>query len=323
VTTPPDRPHRVGAIGLLAWDLILAVDSYPAAGDYRVVRQSIEQSGGTTGNLAAALALLGVDVALASKVGDDEYGERLRTDLRAAGCSIQYVTTRPGEPSDRGIIIVSGDGASSERTIFWQQGARPRHGDPLPIEEFFSRDLVIIDVDDARLRQLLVDLPMHVSPRTRLLGTLTFLVEHAPDVGLDLALRHDYLAGNRRELFYLTGEASLERAIESLQREMIWSQVRFAAISLGASGCVMVTCDASIPIPAFQIEAVDPTGAGDAFAAGVAFGILERWDHERIGRFANAMGALAASRLGARSGLRGRAEVEQFLETATPRRVEP
>jgi sugar/nucleoside kinase (ribokinase family) len=173
------------------------------------------------------------------------------------------------------------------------------------------------------LRQLLVDLPMHVSPRTRLLGTLTFLVEHAPDVGLDLALRHDFLAGNRRELLYLTGVGSLEHAIERLQREMVWSQVRFAAISLGASGCVIVTRDTSAPIPAYRIEAVDPTGAGDAFAAGVAFGILERWDHERIGRFANAMGALAASTLGARSGLRGRAEVERFLETATPRHVEP
>jgi sugar/nucleoside kinase (ribokinase family) len=319
VTSHVPRRPTVGAIGMLAWDRIMVVDTYPEPGDYRVVRQSIEQSGGTTGNIAVALSHLGVDVALAASVGDDEIGERLRGDLTREGCDIEHVHARPSEPTDGAVIIVSGRGATADRTIYWQQGARLKHGDVLPIDEFFARDLVVIDIDDHRLRRLLVDLPMHVSPRTRLLGTLTYLVETTPAEGLAHALRHDVLTGNERELCYISERDSLGEAIARLQQEMVVEQVRFAAISRGASGCVIVSRDSAVQIPAFEVEARDPTGAGDAFAAGVAFGVLNRWEFEQIGRFANAMGALATREIGARASLPDLAGTEQFLSSARAR----
>ena len=306
-------PPRVAAIGMASWDRMLVVDDYPEAGSYAVVRRALEGPGGTTANTVAALARLGVPVSFATVVGDDREGAALRDGLAAEGCDVSAVRTRTGEPTDLGFIVVSGSGERSDRTIFWQQGARLRYGDPLPIAEFFAHDLVIVDVDDARLLQLIVDLPIHVAPRTRLLGTLTFLTELPPERALALAVRHDYLCGNERELRHVTGESDLERALARLRERMILDQLRLAFISRGPLGCLVVTEEMVESVPAFAMAAVDTTGAGDAFAAGVALGLIERRAPAEIGRLANAMGALAVRGLGARASLPHRAELDALL----------
>lgn len=301
---------------MLTWDQLIDTGSFPTEGTYHIVRSMTEQSGGTTGNTSAALARLGVDVSVAARVGDDPAGQRLIDDLHAEGCETRYVLKNSGESTDRGVILTSGDRENRDRTILWIQGARLKHGDQLPIEEFFANDLVLVDLDDPRLRLLILDLPMHVSPRTRIFGTMTFLAELAPAQALELALRHDYLTGHIRELMHATERDTATAAIEHFQNEMVLSQVRFATFTDGTNGCVMVTRDDAFEIPAFEVDVVDPTGAGDAFAAGIAWSVLNRFDLETTGRFSNAMGALATREHGARASLPSLNEVETFLQTA-------
>jgi sugar/nucleoside kinase (ribokinase family) len=315
------RRFTVGAFGMLTWDQLLRVDTFPEIGRYEIVREAVEQSGGTTGNMSVALARLGVDVSIASRVGDDPFGERILEELRAEGCDTEHVLVLSETPTDRGIILVSGAERQRDRTILWIQGARLKHGHYLPIEAFFARDLVLVDVDDPRLRLFLLDLPMHVSPRTRMFGTMTFLAELDPSHALELALRHDYLSGNVAEIKHATAEGDLDRAIRRFQEEMVLSQVRFAAISDGPEGCLIVTRESVIPVPAFEIDAADPTGAGDAFAAGIVFSILNRWDLPQTGQFANAMGALATRKLGARASLPTLEEVQTFIEDTPTRPI--
>jgi sugar/nucleoside kinase (ribokinase family) len=211
------------------------------------------------------------------------------------------------------VIVVSGLLGETDRTIFWQQGARLRMGDPLPINEFFEHELVILDVDDERLRRFVVDLPLHVSPRTRILGTLTYLPELPPRDALDVALRYNYLVGNERELRYVTRTDATDQALSSLRARMPGADLRLAAISLGARGCVLMTLDETIYVPGFQVDVVDTTGAGDAFAAGVALGIINNRPLEQIGQIGNALGALSIRALGARAGLPSRDELIAFL----------
>lgn len=307
---------RVAAIGSASWDRLLVADHYPAAGAYTHVRTISEQPGGTTANIVAALARLGHRTTLAAMVGDDAPGRHIRDDLTARGVDTRYVWERIGEPTDSATIVVSG-GAVPERTIFWRRGARLRRGDFLPIEELFAHDLVVVDLDDAGLRRFIVDLPMHVAPRTRLLGPLTYLTELDPEEALDLALRHDYVVGNERELRHIAGTDDLDQAIARFQDEMHLSQCRFAVISRGAQGCLVIDRESVCAVPGYTVDVVDPTGAGDAFAAGVALGILERWDARRLGQVANALGALATRGLGAQATLPDRDELAAFME-ATP-----
>lgn len=319
MTRDDGRQRSVGVFGLLSWDYILVVDSYPGEGDYRITRHTSWQPGGTTGNTSVALARLGADVSIASRVGDDASGRRVLADLAREGCDLRHVKLLLDEPTDESVVVVSGTGTGSERTVYWVQGARLKHGHHLPIEEFFARDLVFLDVDDPRLRLFLLDLPMHVSPRTRILGAMTYLGDLEPSHGLELALRHDYLAGSATEIQYLTEQPTLESAVERFQQEMVLSQVRFAAISNGASGSLIVTRDDVTEIPAFEVDVVDPTGAGDAFAAGVAYGILQNWERIAIGRFANAVGALATRGFGGQASLPTLDEVNAFMDSALVR----
>jgi len=304
---------RVATIGLTSWDRFIVTDFYPEAGSYAIVRQTLEQSGGTTANTAHALSLLGIPVTMVAIVGDDPQGVRLRQELAAAGCDVRYVGTRSGERSDSGVIVVSGRDGATDRTIFWQQGARLRMGDALPINDLFAHDLVILDVDDPQLRRFIVDLPLQGSPRAQILGTLTYLAELSPADGFEIAMRYNYLIGNERELRYVTQMNATDAALDCLVERMMTADTRFAAISLGARGCVVVTPDESHHVPGCSVDVVDTTGAGDAFAAGVALGILNRRSPREIGRIGNAMGALSVRALGARTCLPSRAELIAFL----------
>ncbi len=304
---------RVAAIGLASWDRFVVTDSYPPAGSYAIVRRTLEQSGGTTANTAHALAKLGVSVSLAAMVGDDENGRELHSVLEAAGCDCSFIKHRQGEDSDSSIIIVSGAEQTIDRTIYWLQGARLKHGDALPLNDLFAYDLVYLDVDDQRLRRFIVDLPIHVSPRTLILGSLTYLVEVSPQEGLDVALRHDYLCGNQRELCYVTGDDDPYEAVRHFQSLMSHADTRMIAISLGPRGCIVATETTLDTVPAFSVDVVDTTGAGDAFAAGVALGILEHRPPSEIGLIANAMGGLSIRELGARSSLPTRTELDELV----------
>jgi sugar/nucleoside kinase (ribokinase family) len=81
----------------------------------------------------------------------------------------------------------------------------------------------------------------------------------------------------------------------------------------GAEGCSIHTSEGVIDAPAFQVEAVDPTGAGDCFDAGFVVGLIEELPLEQVGRLANACGALGATRKGPMEGAFPRDQVEQFM----------
>lgn len=306
--------YRVAAIGPAAWHRILFADRFAGAGGYATVLQVIEQPGGGSVNILSALAKLGVQTTLVSRVGADVEGCRIQEQLESDGIDTHFVETDPSLPTDAAMVVSALATSGPDQATYRIKGARPRHGSFVPIEQMFAHDLVIVDTDDPRLRQLIVDLPMHVAPRTRLLGTLTYLAELPPDHGLDLALRHDYLAGSERQLCYLTATDSLDAAIPRFQDEMILSQTRFAAIYRGTAGCTVFDRDTRVDVSAYDVNIVDTTGAADAFAAGVAVGILERRELVDVGRLANALGALTTRAAGARAALPDRDEVDQLLE---------
>ncbi|CAA9563697.1 MAG: Ribokinase [uncultured Thermomicrobiales bacterium] len=299
------RRPRIAAIGLASWDRLLVVPSYPAAGEYRVVTGEWSLPGGTTTNTAVALARIGAAVTLAGRVGDDDDGRRLIAAMAAEpGIDTTAFTVKPGTLTDRCTIVVSGD--PPDRTIFWHPGAALVRHDRLDITGLFAHDVVLLDVADHTLRRWLTDLPAHSSPRTRLLGTLTYLVENGAPVAsdaLEVALRFDTVVGNAGEVMALTGAGDLDAATAVIRARMVGSNLRSCAISLGADGCRICTRDEIWDVPAYPVEVVDPTGAGDAFTAGIAWGVALRWPWPRTGLLANALGAAATTAMGGQAGL--------------------
>jgi sugar/nucleoside kinase (ribokinase family) len=310
----------VAAIGLCSWDRFLVCEHYPGPGEFAVVDHRFEQAGGTTANTCSALARLGIPVMLASAVGDDAEGGWLIDALKSDGCNVDHITRRPDTPSDTGYIVVSGVQGQRERTIYWIKGATPQAGDPLPIDEMLDHEWVFIDITDQRLRAFFLDLPAHRSPRTRLAGAMTYLIEMEPSLGWQHALRHDVIVGNERELRTLTSTTTITDAIGVARRDMIASACRALYVSRGVHGAIAITPHEVIEIPAFAVDVVDTTGAGDAFAAGCLWGLLDRCDDRTILRRGNALGGLACRALGARTSLPGRADAETLLSSRTEAR---
>ena len=73
------------------------------------------------------------------------------------------------------------------------------------------------------------------------------------------------------------------------------------AITQGEDGCLIASREKKVQVPAFRVNVIDTTGAGDAFMGGLSYGLLQEWDLERVGLFANACAALCCTRVGARA----------------------
>ncbi len=103
---------------------------------------------------------------------------------------------------------------------------------------------------------------------------------------------------------------------EDVAQVLINRGVKTVALKMGEAGSYIQSGYERLRIPRFEVECVDAVGAGDAFAAGFLTGVARGWDLERTGRFANAVGALCVTALGATTGIRSLEETEEFVRTA-------
>jgi fructokinase len=92
---------------------------------------------------------------------------------------------------------------------------------------------------------------------------------------------------------------------------------KLVAITEGEDGCLIATKEKRVQVPAFRVNVVDTTGAGDAFMGGLSYGLLQGWDLERVGIFANACAALCCTKVGARAMSR-LDEVLAFVKAKVP-----
>jgi len=125
----------------------------------------------------------------------------------------------------------------------------------------------------------------------------------------------DLLFGNRDELARVTGAEDPPRMAAHL-REL---GVGTVAVKLGEDGAYVDGGNWRGRVPAFSVEVVDTTGAGDAFCGGFLTGYLAGWDLERTTRFANAVGAMCVTAMGGSTGISGMDETLHFMDTASLR----
>ena len=123
---------------------------------------------------------------------------------------------------------------------------------------------------------------------------------------LDLA---SLILPSASEVEVLTGVQGADAAC----RVLLDRGAEVVAFKRGAEGCSIYTATETLAVPAFAVQAVDPTGAGDCFDAGFVVGLLEGLPLADVGRLANACGALGATKKGPMEGACFRAEVEEFM----------
>ncbi|RLI07935.1 hypothetical protein DRO24_02095 [Candidatus Bathyarchaeota archaeon] len=298
----------VVSLGGVAEDVYLYIRGGFTLGSSRIAVRHLIGFGGSAANTAVALSRLGVSVGFLGAVGDDELGHRLLNNLRGEGVDISAVQVLRGRRSTRIYVIV--DVESGERgmigvrdaslgfkpdgeTVEYVAGAEILHvsGYMLHGEPLRGRTRWLMEEASRRGVRLSLDLTPESADK-RLLR------------GLDI----DILLCNEDEMRRLGYQPSPEGALKA-EREL---GCRGVIVKLGQRGCASSLLGETHHKPAFKVEVVDTTGAGDAFNAGILYGILKGLETDRMLELANALGAYACMAPGARH-LPGLEELEAML----------
>lgn len=297
-----ERPQTdVVCVGILVADVIARpVGRLPEPGTLGFVDAIELRGGGCALNTSSALARLGLRAAALGKVGADTFGEFVLSLLDERGVDAEGVL-RDGElPTSASVALVDPAG---ERTFLHVRGANAAlRVDELGARAFSGRALHVAGA-------LVLD-ALDGEPTARLLaeakssGIITSVDTVFDATGrwdrLLPALPHcDLVTPGLAEAQGITGERDPAQAARRL-REL---GARVAAVTLGADGCYVAGEGFDGHVPAVAVDAVDGTGAGDAFAAGFLYGLLAEWPLERCARFADAAGALATTAIGAFEGV--------------------
>ena len=307
-------PPRVLIVGSINMDLIVRCPRVPQRGETLQGTEFRTAPGGKGANQAVACARLGAHTSLVGRVGEDPFGNSLREGLAAEGVDTASVRTDAEAASGVALILLEEEGSNR---IVIVGGANARLND-----EDVARARALLRKCDLVLMQLEIPLPVvaAVAQAARELGVKTVLdagaaTRAAAEAGLPALV--DVLSPNETETEALTGMtvSTLEEAGAAAQalREMGAPEV---VIKLGDRGALWVSSQGERYAPAFNVNPVDTTAAGDAFTACLAVDLAAGLPGEQALVRANAAGALACLKLGAQPSMPTAAEVEAFLREA-------
>src|SRR5581483_6920208 len=273
---------------------------------------------------AIGLARLGFRAAVIGKVGADGFGDFVINRLNQEDVDTRGIRRDVKVGTSFTFVMIAPDG---ERAFFHYVGA--------------NGALTLDDVDfDAITQTQVLDIggsfvmpgidgepTAEILRRARRAGVITTL-----DTVWNAAI--DQYATIKPSLEWLDyflpslGEAKLIAAAASAAHDspsdiaqfFLDHGVKTVGLKMGLEGCYIRTRDLALKIPAYQVETVDNTGAGDAWRAGFIAGIVQGWALERTGRLANAVGASCVTAIGCTAGIKSLPETLHLMETAKPRR---
>lgn len=284
----------IGVVGSVNLDLVASGAPLPQAGETVTGAQFAQHPGGKGANQALAARRLGADVHMVGCVGDDALAEPALALLRRDGVDVSNVMSELGTATGVALIAVSPEG---ENQITVASGANTRVG---------PSDVAGLPTCDVILSQLEVPVTA-VEAATRLAAETGALmaINLAPAMGVSPQLLKDadlLIVNEIEAAFY--GDALHERG-------------GLVALTLGGEGAALFKMGQEIArVPAFDVEVVDTTGAGDTFCGALAVALAEGQPPEQALRFASAAAALAVTRPGAQPSLPKRAQVDALLEAS-------
>lgn len=307
---------RVVVVGSVNLDLSVRVPNLPRPGETVLGSEVVFRPGGKGGNQAVAARRLGAETLVFAAVGDDRFGADLRASFDAEGIPLTNVATIDGATTGIAMIVVAGEG---ENSIVVAPGANGL----LDIGQLGMLPAVLGPGDVLAL-QLEIPLAtcLHAARRARSAGSIVVLnaaplpklVE--PDFAA-LLDPVDVLVVNEGEALHLAGatapapEGPAEWA--ALAAALRRYGPRSCVVTLGAQGAVAADAYGTYLQPAFGVDVVDTTGAGDSFCGALAVALADGAPLAVALRRGCAAGALAATRMGAQTALPTGTELDEFL----------
>jgi sulfofructose kinase len=296
----------VVGVGLNATDTIIQLSEFPQCGSKIEFETERVMPGGQVATTVVACQTWGLSTRYVGKLGDDDAAKLHAQEFLRTGVEGQLIQV-PGTASSRSLILVDRHG---ERTVLCRRDER-----------------LILRPEELKREWIVKARALHVDGHDTAAATLAARWARSAGVpviadldeiyeGVDALIENiDYLIVSRDFPCRLTGEGSLKAALRELQ-------LRFGclltAATLGPDGVLAWDGERFHHASAYQVHAVDTTGAGDIFHAGFIFGLLREWTLERQLDFSCAAAAMNCMAEGARGGI-GSVEAIEALIATTPR----
>jgi 5-dehydro-2-deoxygluconokinase len=284
------------------------------------VRSFAKSIGGSPTNVAVAAARLGRGAAVVTAVGDEPFGEYVRQKLQSFGVDTRFVGTHPtlrtplafaamDPPEDPQLLFYREPSAPDERVeiadamleaartadVFWVAGSC------LSGERTGPTTMALLEARGRR-RHTVLDLDYRPT---------FWSSEGAATSAIGTSLAHATIAvGNRRECEVAVGTSDPDAAADALLER----GVELAVVKLGGEGVLVASSESRTLVAPVPVEVVCALGAGDGFGGALCHGLLSGWSAEDAVRFANAAGAIVASRLLCADAMPTAGEVAALLE---------
>lgn len=299
----------IWGIGHCCQDNICVVEQYPKEdGSTHILEIDDSQGGGAAATAMVAASRLGAEAGVIANLGDDPVGDRILAGFGREGVHTELICRVPGGRSSTSYVMVNPENGS--RTKFPYRDQLPA----LDMREEIRSALAgakILHLDGTQYENALKaaglakELGLTVS-----LDACSMQADNGKN--WELAAMADILIANEKYPRRLTGMDSVEEALAEMARRGLGPKA--LASTAGNRGCWYVKDGCVRHLPAFEIQAVDTTGAGDTFHGAFLACWLTRPDLEYCLRFASAAAALKCLKRGGRAGIPDRASAEAFLE---------
>ena len=299
-------------VGSINTDLVSVTKRMPAVGETVIGLDFQIHSGGKGANQAVAVARLGYPVRLIGRLGNDAFGAELRTNLEKAGVEITGVSTSDGA-SGVAVIVVSEHG---ENSIVLAPGANSK-----VTPEDLDANISILRGAGMVLAQLEIPLEtIEYLARICAKENVPLILDPAParDLSPEIFKEIAWFTPNQTEAAFYLGnkyaESSPPSPAETAQM-FLSNGCRGVVLKMGAYGTYLASQDGiGSLVPAFSVNAIDTTAAGDAVNGGFATALMLGKSPLDSASFAAAVAAISVTRTGAQPSMPSMAEVEEFLE---------
>ncbi len=306
--------RSIVVVGSVNLDLVSTAKRIPAPGETLTGDTFQMFHGGKGANQAVAIGRLGHPVSMIAKVGDDDFGKRLRQGLRDAGVNVRSVGTAAGTASGVALISVDRKGQNSITVIPGANGTLTPQDLDASLPQLRSAGIILTQLETPLET---VEHLCEIAQRFQ----VPLMLDPAPARALSRKILRQvtYLTPNETEACALRGipyRDLNQAAARECAEDLLAKGPANVIIKMGGRGAFVATRDGlRRMVPSFKVKVVDSTAAGDAFNGGMAVALMRGQPIEEAVRFGAAVAGVAVTRAGAQPAMPSGAEVNRLLQS--------
>jgi len=300
---------KIVVIGSSNVDLIMKMDHLPEKGETVTDAVFMQVYGGKGANQAVAAARAGGNVSFVNCVGEDAYTPKMVQNYEHDKIDTTYVFHEKGVASGHALIMI-GDEGNNYLSVAPEANYRltpAKMDEAMPV--FDEAAIIVMQYEiPADTIKYIIDIANKKN--------IPVLWNFAPARAFDLSYipKVNILVLNEVEAGFLAQmPVENETDAEKAAAKLIEQGVEKVIITLGSQGAFVVTKNEKVSVPAFKVDAVDTTAAGDTFCGAYAVANVDGKSPEEALRFASAAAAISVTRMGAQPSAPSRMEIDEFL----------